>query len=192
MHPRIEEARLRSLERRVEELEDKLHRSQKNEDLQLFSANGRPPALSFSHGQESGTIEAGDFGNGYKAMRISSAGTARLDLVSGSDVFLQSGGTLHLHAPNVRIEAQRVGLDGELSARLCATEPFTWRSGQGPVRLVHHSHGIPVLTELKGKFRNNSSGIRMYVDPEDGFWYLAGDSSKGAELFARVVCIGRV
>ncbi|MCB0597941.1 MAG: hypothetical protein H6557_23360 [Lewinellaceae bacterium] len=192
------ETRLKMLEQQVRALTAALGEELWEGQLQCTSHTTRPPSLSFVHEKKGdqprsyGVIEAGDFGNGYEALRVSSGESARLDLISKSDVLLQADDTLHVNATDVRLEAQRVTLDGELSAPLCTTKPFSWRSGQPPVRLVHQSHGIPVLTELKGKFRNNSSGIRMYVDPEDGYWYLAGDSSKGAEIAARVICIGRV
>ncbi len=198
MHSKALETRLSLLEREIGELRKMLQPSHPPAELGLSSKEARSPMLSFEHRRGSepphtyGSVEAGDFGNGYKALRVCSAPTARLDLISGADALLQAGDTLHLNASNVRIQAQRVSLDGELSARMSTTEPFEWQSGEMPVRLVHHSHGIPVLTELKGKFRNNSSGIRMYVDPEDGYWYLTGDNSEGAEISARVVCIGRV
>lgn len=189
------EARVNRLERQVKQLAEALEAMQEGI---LFSSRGAPPALAFKHGKGEaplrlfGKIEAGDFGKGYEAFRLSAAGQARLDLDAGSDMLLQAADTLKLNAPNVRIEAQKMDLDGELSARLRQSGPFSWQSGQPPVRLVHQSQGIPVLAELKGKFKSSSSGIRMYVDPDDGYWYLAGDSSPGAEIFARVVCVGRV
>lgn len=198
MHPKDAETRIRLLEQQVAQLTEILQPGQEKGSIHCFSSEFRPPALRFIHAKDGGDahsfglIAGGDFGNGYEALRISGEGQARLDLISGSDLLLQAGDNLHVNAPNVRIEARRMSLDGELSARLCQSGPFEWRSGQPPVRLVHQSHGFPVLTELKGKFKSTSSGIRLYVSPEDGYWYLAGNSGEGAEIFARVVCIGRV
>ncbi|MCO6491263.1 MAG: hypothetical protein J5I98_22795 [Phaeodactylibacter sp.] len=192
------EARVRLLENLVEKLAEQLGIAYEGGQLQFSSRERQPPALSFVHEKPGspprsyGTIEAGDFGDGTEAFRLRSDGQSRLELSSGSDTLLQAAGCLHVNAPLVRLEARKMDLDGELSARLCQSGPFSWKSGQPPVRLVHQSHGIPVLTELKGKFRNSSSGIRLYVDPDDGYWYLAGDNSKEAEIFARVVCVGRV
>lgn len=192
------EARVKTLEQQLMQLSEALGLMYQNGRLHFSSQGSLPPSLSFIHGKEGaparsyGTVEAGDFGEGYRALRVKGANRARLDLISESDILMQAGNSIHLNARHVKVEAKRLDLDGELSARLCATEPFSWKSGQLPARLVHHSHGIPVLTELKGKFRNNSSGIRMYVDPEDGYWYLTGDSSKGADISAQVICIGRV
>ncbi|MCB0580620.1 MAG: hypothetical protein KDD10_15075 [Phaeodactylibacter sp.] len=189
------EARVEKLERQVKQLAEVLEAMREGI---LFSSQGMPPALAFKHGKGEGPlrlfgkIEAGDFGKGYEAFRLSAAGQARFDLDSGGDMLLQAADTFKVNAPKVRIEAQRMDLDGELSANLCQSEPFSWRSGQPPARLVHQSQGIPVLTELKGKFKSSSSGIRIYIDPSDGYWYLDGDSSQGAEIFARVVCVGRV
>ena len=198
MHKNDVETRVKALERQVAILTRALNTEGRSGRLQLSSQQNQPPSLGFAHAREGqpphlcGTVEAGDFGNGYQALRIRSSGQASLDLESPKDIRLMACNSLHLNAANVRIDAQRVRMDGELSARLSQTEAVSWQSGQLPVRLVHQSHGIPVLTELKGKFRNNSSGIKMYVDPEDGYWYLTGDSSKGADIFARVICIGRV
>ena len=190
--------KLKQLEQQLAEIRETLNSGRARDSLQLSSTGERRPKVSFSYeradgpGASGGVIEAGDFGNGYEALRICTSGPTRLGLESDTDALLQAGGILHLNAPSIRIESRRVNLDGELAARLCSTEPFTWQSGQRPVRLVHQRHGIPVLTELKGKFKDNSCGIRMYVDPEDGYWYLTGDSREGAGLLARVICIGRV
>lgn len=192
------EARVRMLESLVAQLAEQLGIAYEGGQLQFSSRERRPPALGFVHGKPGssprayGTIEAGDFGNGDEAFRLKSGGQARLELSSGSDTLLQAAGSLHMNASTIRVEARKMDLDGELSARLCQSGPFSWQSGQPPVRLVHQSHGIPVLTALKGKFRNSSSGIELYVDPEDGYWYLTGNDSKGAEISARVVCVGRV
>ena len=198
MHQNDVKARVKALEQQVAHLSKALGLTNAEGKLQLSSKEAAPPGLRFMHSREGdtpqvfGTIGAGDFGNGYHALRVKGVADTRLDLSSNSDVLLRAGETLNINTPIVKIESSRVDMDGELSARLCATGQFTWESGSPPVRLVHQSHGIPVLTELKGKFKNNSSGIKMYVDPEDGYWYLTGDSSKGAEIFARVICIGRV
>lgn len=198
MHRKDMEARVKTLEQQLAQLSAVLGLVCQNGRLHFSSQGVSRPSFNFMHGKEGaearsfGEIEAGDFGKGYHALRVKGVNQARLDLLSERDILMQSGEALHMNAPNIKIEAQRVDLDGELSARLCATEPYTWQSGQPAVRLVHHSHGIPVLTELKGKFRNSSSGIRMYVDPEDGYWYLTGDGSKGANISARVICMGRV
>lgn len=192
------EARVRMLETLVSRLTEQLRLAHDSGQLRFSSRQPQPPALNFVHEKPGsvprsyGMIEAGDFGNGDEVFRLKCGGQARLDLASNTGILFQAGRSLHMNAETIRVEARRMDLDGELSACLCQSGPFSWQSGQPPVRLVHQSHGIPVLTELKGKFKSSSSGIRMYIDPDDGYWYLAGESAREAEISAQVVCIGRV
>ncbi|MCB9299536.1 MAG: hypothetical protein H6566_02740 [Lewinellaceae bacterium] len=195
------EGRLKSLEEKIQQLsatltalkEDKGEKARFPEtgntgfsrlDLRAAEENEAPDIL--------GCIEAGNWGPGSRAVRLSAAEDTQLCLSSRQSLYLRAGRHLMIQAPIIHMEAQKLDVDGILAARPSYTGTFTWQTGQPPVRMVHHSLGLPVLTRLEEKGKNAHLGVRMFIDETDGYWYLHGQSDMGAKVVAEAVCFGRV
>lgn len=59
------------------------------------------------------------------------------------------------------------------------TETYLWKKGTPPVKMIHSDTGICYLTQVGGGFAGGGEKVRVYVDEEDGFWYLHGSSQQG-------------
>lgn len=62
-----------------------------------------------------------------------------------------------------------------------------WRKGQPDVKMIHHSKGLCVLAGVSGKFQGLGERVRVFVNPDDGFWYLQGRSQQ--PLAARAIAV---
>lgn len=152
--------------------------------LQDAATNGAPDTLGY--------LEAGRWGAGERAIRLDSTREANLSLSAGQSLYLRASRHLNIKAPVLHVETSKMDVDGELAARPAYTGVFSWRSGQPPVRMVHHSLGLPVLTRLEENGKNTQLRVRMYIDETDGYWYLCGQAEKGAKVVAEAICFGRV
>lgn len=141
---------------------------------------------------EAGAVKADEFA-GHKTLQLSASNDAHLILSTQVGLYMKAGRHISIHTPAMHVETSKLDIDGELAAKPAYTQAFTWRSGMAPVRLVHHRLGLPVLTRLESKQKNNSSlGAHLYIDERDGYWYLRGKSDEACQAVAEAVCFGRV
>ena len=103
--------KLKQLEQQLAEIRETLNSGRARDSLQLSSTGERRPKVSFSYeradgpGASGGVIEAGDFGNGYEALRICTSGPTRLGLESDTDALLQAAGQPTATGRNWRVVA---------------------------------------------------------------------------------------
>jgi hypothetical protein len=81
-------------------------------------------------------------------------------------------------------------VSGKLKGAIAFSGPFWWEQGQDPLRLIHSTDGIAMLTFVRGSFQGGGESVRVYVG-EDGYWYLGGSSAQ-AGVAAEAYCVGRV
>lgn len=195
------ENRIRRLEEKAKQLSAALTALREYKEEKARIPETEPPGLSRLHLPPAegngapdtlGCLEAGQWGAGQRAVRLNSSGDADLSLSAGQSLHLRARRHLSIRTPVLHVETKKMDVDGELAARPSYTDAFTWRSGQPPVRMVHHSLGLPVLTRLEEKGENAHLGVRMFIDETDGYWYLHGPSGLGAKVVAEAVCFGRV
>lgn len=54
--------------------------------------------------------------------------------------------------------------------------PYSWEQGQSWVRMIRGTDGFCVLNQVSGKFMGSREFVRVDYHPNDGFWYLDGES----------------
>ncbi len=55
-----------------------------------------------------------------------------------------------------------------------------WRPGEKPVKVIHRDEGFCVLASIAGHFAGYGQMVKVYLDEQDGYWYLTGTSAKEA------------
>ena len=75
--------------------------------------------------------------------------------------------------------------------RTLATKATTYRwpseMHRQPIRMIHSGEGICFLSLIRGRYATPEDMARVYIDEEDGFWYLSGggpESPVSAEAIA--------
>lgn len=53
-------------------------------------------------------------------------------------------------------------------------EQFEWSTGKPPVKMIHSSEGFCVLSAVGGALNGLGDEARVYIHPEDNYWYLTG------------------
>lgn len=82
---------------------------------------------------------------------------------------------VHLVASSLLIDSPLVNINGQLSAQISYSKPFTWRQGQRRVRMYHSRKGFPVLTGVSADVKSDQSvSFLLYIDTNDRHWYLEG------------------
>ncbi|GJM33501.1 MAG: hypothetical protein DHS20C18_25020 [Saprospiraceae bacterium] len=156
-----------------------------------------PPALRFYYSPDQneqlkcyGSLEGGKFGAEQPALYLRGESGAHVTIQSNHHVSIHAAQYFTLNAKTINFEATQLNMDGEISARIRYTDPFVWRSGQPPLKMINQDAGFPVITQIKGEFSGTESQVKTYIDANDGYWYLFGTSKKKLEIHAIVV--GRV
>lgn len=57
-------------------------------------------------------------------------------------------------------------------------ELHSWQRGQSAVKMIHKDEGFCFLSSVSGTFRGFGEKVRVYINPDDGFWYLEGQSGQ--------------
>lgn len=113
-------------------------------------------------------------------------------LIFGEKMTLQSTGEILIHTPRLRLETERLDVEGESYVKLSYSQPFTWKSSQPKLKLIHKEKGFPIITSLKGNMAGADTRVQTYIDESDNYWYLAGKGAGGKLLEVQVVCVGKV
>jgi hypothetical protein len=67
-------------------------------------------------------------------------------------------------------------------------ELHSWQRGQSAVKMIHKDEGFCFLSSVSGTFRGFGEQVRVYINPDDGFWYLDGHSGQ-AQLAAKAYSV---
>ena len=57
-------------------------------------------------------------------------------------------------------------------------EQVEWRQGEKPLKVIHKDQGFCVLASVSGHFDGPGEMVKVYLDEQDGYWYLTGKSAK--------------
>ncbi|MEW6095979.1 MAG: hypothetical protein AB1567_05585 [bacterium] len=85
----------------------------------------------------------------------------------------------------------KLDVNGEIRGKLRYTaEEYVWKQGWSPVKMIHKDKGFCFLTYVSGKFEGDGECVKIYIDEDDGYWYLGGTSQQaGVDAHARGVGI---
>jgi thiol-disulfide isomerase/thioredoxin len=65
-----------------------------------------------------------------------------------------------------------------LDSLVAECKQVEWRQGEKPLRVIHKDEGFCVLASVAGHFDGYGEAVKVYLDEQDGYWYLTGKSGK--------------
>jgi hypothetical protein len=65
-------------------------------------------------------------------------------------------------------------------------------SYNNPKKLIHSSQGLCWFTEISGPFDGSGKGVKVYIDSNDGYWYLGAYNPAGNDVCGKAACAGNV
>ncbi len=137
-----------------------------------------------------GSLDAGPLNGRIPALNLHGESGTHINIQSNGQISVQAGQSFIVNTQNINLEASRLNLDGEFSGKIRYTDPFIWRSGQPPLKMINQNAGFPVIIQISGDLSLGNAQVKTYINGQDGYWYLSGNSKKEMEVHAIVV--GRV
>ena len=68
---------------------------------------------------------------------------------------------------------------------------YRWTSEmhRQPIRMIHSDEGICFLSGIYGPYSKPEDAARVYIDSDDGYWYLSGSSAEESLIAAQAIAV---